>query len=126
MRLWHSLIPVALLTAAMAACSPSSPPAQPTPSASPSAAATVSFATAQAIIQQRCVACHSQTPTRPGFNIPAGGVTFDSPEQIKSKADRILVRAVQTKSMPQGNVTGMTDAERTTLGEWITQGASLQ
>jgi uncharacterized membrane protein len=51
---------------------------------------------------------------------------FDTPDQIKKMADRILVRAVQTHTMPQANKTGMTEAERQLIGDWINQGASLQ
>ena len=38
-------------------------------------------------------------------------------------ADRILARAVDTKTMPLGNMTGMTDDERVILGRWIAEGA---
>jgi uncharacterized membrane protein len=36
-----------------------------------------------------------------------------------------MVRAVVTKTMPLGNLTGMTDEERRLLGAWIAQGAKL-
>ena len=49
------------------------------------------------------------------------GVTFDTPEQIQAYAPRILFRAYDTKSMPLGNQTGMTDEERTALGAWAYQ-----
>ena len=54
----------------------------------------VSFATAQQIIQTRCVTCHSEKPTNPSFAAPPSGVMFDSPERIASYAPRIFVRAV--------------------------------
>ena len=38
-------------------------------------------------------------------------------------ADRIMVRAVTTKTMPQANKTGITEEEREILGAWIEQGA---
>lgn len=78
---------------------------------------------AQAIVQQRCVPCHSETPTQEGFESPPGGVAFDTREQIESQADAIKVQAVDSKAMPLGNVTEMTDEERETLGAWI---ASLE
>ena len=37
----------------------------------------------------------------------------------------IFVRAVETKTMPLGNLTGMTDDERAVLGRWIAQGAPV-
>ena len=37
----------------------------------------------QAIVEQRCVPCHSEEPTQEGFDSPPAGVTFDAatPEQ---------------------------------------------
>jgi len=83
----------------------------------------VSFAQAQAIIQQRCATCHSATPTQPGFTAPPNGVAFDTPDQIRSRAQPIYQRAVVARDMPLGNLTGMTDAERELLGGWFQQGA---
>jgi uncharacterized membrane protein len=74
---------------------------------------------AQAIVQRRCVPCHSQEPTQEGFDAPPGGVTFDSIEEIESQAEGIEEQAVRTRAMPLGNVTGMTDEERERLGAWI-------
>jgi uncharacterized membrane protein len=48
---------------------------------------------------------------------------YDTPEQIHNYADKIMVRAVRTHTMPQGNKTGMTEEERTILKRWILQGA---
>ena len=50
---------------------------------------------------------------------------FDTPDEIKKHVDRILVRAVQTKTMPQGNKTGITEEERELIRVWIEQGAKL-
>ena len=54
------------------------------------------------------------------------GVLFDTPAQIKARADRILERAVISKTMPFGNKTGMTDEERALLGRWVEQGANVE
>jgi uncharacterized membrane protein len=85
----------------------------------------VTFAQAQAVIRQRCVPCHSATPTQAGFSSAPNGAMFDTPEQIGSRAQQIFQRAVVTRDMPLGNLTGMTDQERATLGAWVEQGASL-
>ncbi|MFO0762218.1 MAG: hypothetical protein U0359_37610, partial [Byssovorax sp.] len=85
----------------------------------------VSFATAQSIVQSRCTTCHSPAPTNPAFAAPPLGVTLDTPERMHSYAERILVRAVLTKTMPLGNLTAITDVERTLLGAWIAQGADI-
>lgn len=44
---------------------------------------------------------------------------FDTPELIESYADRIKVMAVDSKTMPLANKTGMTDEERSMLGKWL-------
>src|SRR6185436_2078499 len=68
---------------------------------------------------------HSQTPTNPAFIAAPVGVMFDSPERIHAYAERIYVRAVQTRTMPLGNLTGVTEEERALLGAWIAQGADI-
>ncbi|MFO0672002.1 MAG: urate hydroxylase PuuD [Polyangiaceae bacterium] len=85
----------------------------------------VSFSAARTIVQERCVHCHSATPKDTVFTTPPNGVVFDSPEQIRLYADRIMARAVTAKNMPLANRTGMTDEERQTLGRWIAQGAKV-
>lgn len=85
----------------------------------------VAFSSVQLIIQKRCITCHSSNPTDDINKIAPSGLKFDTPEEIKSHADRILVRAVQTKTMPQGNKTEMTEEEREMLRVWIEQGSPL-
>jgi uncharacterized membrane protein len=80
---------------------------------------TVSDAEAIAIVQQRCVPCHSTNPTQPGYDVAPAGITFDSRDQIVERADAIEEQAVRTTAMPLGNVTGMTEQERETLGSWL-------
>ena len=90
------------------------------------AAIPASFEEANAVIQARCVQCHSANPTDDQWPNAPNGVMYDTPEQIKAMADKIMTRAVRTKTMPQGNKTGMTDEERTILKRWILQGAKIQ
>jgi uncharacterized membrane protein len=85
----------------------------------------VPFTTAQAIIGKHCTACHSATPTHPGFSAPPLGAVFDTPEHIATYAPKIHERAVASTSMPLGNETGMTVEERAQLGAWIKQGAKI-
>jgi len=85
----------------------------------------VTFAEARAIVERRCVSCHAARPSHPSFPDPPGGVALDDPARIRSFAPRIMERAVVTKTMPLGNLTAMTDAERLTLGAWIAQGARI-
>jgi len=85
----------------------------------------VTFSEVQPIIQKRCVSCHSQNPTDDTQTISPNGVMFDTPDEIHKMAERIMVRAIQTKTMPQANKTEMTEEERELLGRWIQQGAKV-
>lgn len=82
----------------------------------------VSFSQVQAIINQRCVGCHSANPTIPGFTTAPQGIRFDTEAQIRANAARIYENAVVTQFMPFGNMTNMTDAERALIGTWFNQG----
>jgi len=99
------------------------------PSAPPqgsSGASAPSFTEVRTIIAQRCASCHSETPTEPGMTSTAGGVRLDTPEQITVRAARIKARAVEQRTMPLGNTTGITDEERAILGRWVDAGARLK
>jgi uncharacterized membrane protein len=52
-------------------------------------------------------------------------VLLDTPAHLKVNAQRVYDQAVATHAMPLGNVTHMTDAERATLGAWISAGARI-
>ena len=84
----------------------------------------VPFARAQAIVQERCVPCHSVQPTK--VDAAPLGIVFDTSEQIEAQASLIERVAVSSKTMPLGNATGMTQAERDELGAWIRQGAKIK
>ncbi|SFD35777.1 DUF4214 domain-containing protein [Massilia yuzhufengensis] len=86
-------------------------------------AASPAFPKVQAIVRARCVACHSATPTMPGFATAPRGIRFDTPEQIRTDAYRIYVNVVQTQFMPYGNQTNMTPAEREVVRAWYEGGA---
>lgn len=83
----------------------------------------VDDAAARAIVQARCTSCHATRPGNEAFAAPPGGVVFESVEQMRAYADRIVFRVVETKTMPLGNLTGMTEEERRTLGAWAWQQA---
>ena len=85
--------------------------------------AQVTFADARSIIDRRCTACHSASPSITDFGAAPAGVSFDDPVRIQALAARIRARAVETKTMPLGNRTHMTDRERAQLARWIDQGA---
>lgn len=85
-----------------------------------------SFADVNAIIQRRCIQCHSAKPTDDVYSAAPNGVKYDLPQEIVAKKDLIIQRVVITKTMPQNNKTNMTPEERDLIRCWIEQGASLK
>jgi len=51
------------------------------------------------------------------------GIVLETPTQIAANAAAIRQQAVQSRAMPLGNLTQMTDDERARLGAWIDAGA---
>lgn len=98
-------------------------PAQVTREATAQVDHAARFAEVSAILQQRCVSCHAQQPTQPGFAAAPLGVAFDTPDEVRRHAARIYQQTVQTKAMPLANLTHMTDAERAQVGAWFEAGA---
>jgi uncharacterized membrane protein len=92
----------------------------------PAIAQAVSFSQVQAIVSQRCVPCHSSTPTNAAVSAAPKGIMFDTPQQIEARTADIYQQAVVTRNMPLGNATGMTQPERDMLGAWIQEGAPLR
>ena len=76
-------------------------------------------AQALAIVQQRCVSCHSATPSDEVFTVAPGGVMLDSVSEIRQWAPRIKARTLDASDMPFMNKTAMTGLERAQLGEWL-------
>lgn len=70
-----------------------------------------------AIIDRRCLACHAQEPTQPGFVAPPAGFAFDNIEQIRAAKTKIK-ETVATGYMPLGNMTNMTQEEREVIAAW--------
>jgi uncharacterized membrane protein len=96
------------------------------PQPSTTKCSTVSFAEVNAIVQQRCIQCHSSRPTDDVYKAPPNGVKYDTPQEIAAKKDLIMQRVVVTKTMPQNNKTNMTLEERDLIRCWIEQGASVK
>jgi uncharacterized membrane protein len=89
---------------------------------SQAAAAPVTYADVEPILATHCAGCHSARPTNPAFASPPLGVVLDDYAHSSGAAARIKARAVDTETMPMGNTTGMTRAERDQLGAWIAAG----
>jgi uncharacterized membrane protein len=85
----------------------------------------VKFEEVATVMQTRCVTCHAVRPSSVMFAAPPQGVVLDTPDAIRTHADRVFVRAVSTKTMPLANITGMTDEERALVGAWFAQGGQV-
>ena len=83
------------------------------------------FAEVRALVDRHCVMCHAAHPTHQGIPIAPNGVMFDTDQGLVAHAAKIYERAVASPSMPLGNETHMTDAERASLGAWIKAGAKV-
>ena len=77
------------------------------------------------IVEKRCAVCHSTHPTYRRVGSAPRGVVLETPTEIQQESARIQVQAVDSKAMPLGNVTKMTEAERDLLARWIAQGAKI-
>lgn len=80
----------------------------------------VSLDAVRQVVAQRCLACHAEHPTQPGFAQPPKGVVLETPEGIQQHAAK-MAETVASGYMPLGNLTGITDAERQLIARWYAQ-----
>jgi len=71
------------------------------------------------IVLGRCSMCHAAEPVWIGIAIAPRGVMLDTPERIARQADAIRLHAVETRSMPPNNITGLEPEERQALAAWL-------
>jgi uncharacterized membrane protein len=117
---WPAIAGVAVLAAVVIALAPRDSRAPPGAGAALQPAQR--FARIRSIIQARCVVCHAAAPTQPGFATAPKGVLFDTPEQILAQLP-VIQTQLASGAMPIGNLTGMTDGERSETLDWIAHGA---
>lgn len=79
----------------------------------------VDDAEALVLVQKHCVMCHAAKPTHESFQEAPKNIALETIADIKNHAAAISAQTVQTKAMPLGNQTGMTDEERATLDQWL-------
>jgi len=84
------------------------------------------YAAVRVLVDKHCTVCHAAHPTHKGIATAPNGAMFDTAEGLAKHAEKIYARAVASTSMPQGNETGMTEAERASLGAWIKAGARTE
>ena len=93
----------------------------PGPPAAGAGDAPVEFAEVRDVFAVRCAVCHSAHPAHELFTAPPAGIAFDSEEEIRARAASIYAVTIETRIMPLGNLTGMTEAERALVGRWARQ-----
>ena len=93
----------------------------PQPTTAGASGAPVDFLAVRDVIAVRCSVCHSAHPVHELFDAPPAGITFDTAEEIRARADQIHAVTVETRIMPLGNLTGMTEEERSLVGRWSRQ-----
>lgn len=79
----------------------------------------VSTAAAWRIVNARCVTCHAQEPANAGFSSAPLGIELDSIDRLQAHAEQVYTAAVLTRTMPLGNLTKMTEQERTQIANWF-------
>ncbi len=117
--------PVALGALILAVTAAALAPHAVVPSAAPEGAALTPqarFATVQSIVAQRCAPCHAAVPTQAGFQVAPKGVLLDTPAGILSHT-ALMAPQLESRAMPIGNLTGMTEDERAQLLDWIRHGS---
>ncbi|MBC3869500.1 urate hydroxylase PuuD [Undibacterium oligocarboniphilum] len=122
-QLAYPLIAIALLAAIAAWIAPR-PASAPAAATTENGVTAVTLAQVQGVIQARCVQCHSHHPTM--MDSPAKGLLLETPEQIQAKAQLIVQQVVQQKLMPLGNLTQITEQERTLIARWAQQRPATQ
>lgn len=85
----------------------------------------VGYAEARTVVDRRCIECHSECPANHAFPIAPRGVVLDTALQMKQYARRIDTRVAVERTMPLGNMSGMTDEERWVLARWVEMGANV-
>jgi uncharacterized membrane protein len=83
------------------------------------AAGRVSEARVLEITATHCVACHARRPRHESFSEPPKNVILETTADIRRFAAAIAQQTVQSKAMPLGNTTAMTDTERAELGAYL-------
>ena len=114
-KVWMPVVAVALIGAVIVWL-------MPAPQKSDGARA--DYAAVRPILDRRCTGCHAAQPTHEGFAQPPKGVMLETAEQVAQHAAKIA-ETVANRYMPIGNLTQMTDDERSAVARWFAAGARV-
>jgi uncharacterized membrane protein len=70
------------------------------------------------IVSARCTVCHAAEPAWEGLHWPPKGVVFETSVDIQQNAKFIFLHSGLSKSMPPGNLSGITEKEREIIRKW--------
>jgi len=73
------------------------------------------------IVQQRCITCHAVKPSHEGFPNAPLGIELDTTSKLLQHAEQVYQAAAINRTMPLGNLTQMTDEERSQIAYWFEQ-----
>ena len=79
----------------------------------------VSDVEVMAIVDKHCVSCHAASPSHESFDTPPKEMVLETIDDLYRHAELVDKFTVQTRTMPLGDETEMTDEERARLGAWI-------
>lgn len=78
----------------------------------------VTAAEAYAIIENRCLKCHSPNPDFQGFTAAPLGIELNSQQKMIQHAERVYQTVVVLRTMPLANLTMMKENERHIIARW--------
>ena len=70
------------------------------------------------LIDRHCVSCHAEKPAFQGLAEAPKGVKLDTAERVEAQRMTIRQQTVLSRAMPPGNLTNLTEEERTLLDRW--------
>jgi uncharacterized membrane protein len=76
----------------------------------------------QRIVQVRCMPCHAANPTQAGFSAAPNGLLLETLDQLSAHLPEVQQQLL-ARTMPLGNLTAMTEDERSAMLMWIGHGA---
>ena len=114
----YPAVGVALILVSVWLAAPSSQPAANVGTSNGVAfSGTSTLAQVDTIMENRCVQCHAQKPSHPGFAAAPAGVMLDSEKQVEVQKPMIK-QVIASGYMPLGNITGITDEEKAVIAAW--------
>ena len=79
----------------------------------------IAYSKIKPIIQSRCLRCHSTKNTDQAFREAPKGIIFESENQLIGLKNQIRQQTINSRAMPLGNLTQMTEEERLMLKNYL-------